>query len=87
VGRHLDQKTPWKPVTPGKLFPMSKPGGPTLLHAAPLIYRAALMGFLPFKRPAAKKGGVAAQVTAYMTISRAQSRYEKAVAFCKPNAT
>jgi hypothetical protein len=75
------------PVTPGKLFPMSRWGGPTLLHAAPLIYRAALMGFLPFKRPPAKKGDVAAQVAAYMTVSRTQSRYERAVASCKPKAT
>jgi hypothetical protein len=72
------------PVTPGKLFPKSRSGGPTLLHAAPLIYRAALMGFLPFKRPTAKKGDIAAQVAAYMTVSRAQGRYERAVASCKP---
>jgi hypothetical protein len=73
------------PVTSGKLFPMSRSGGPTLLHAAPLIYRAALMGFLPF-RPPAKSGDVAAQVAAYMTVSRAQSRYERAVASCNPKA-
>jgi hypothetical protein len=44
------------PVRSTKLFPMNRSGGPTSLHAAPLIYRAALMGFLPFKRPPAKKG-------------------------------
>lgn len=43
--------------------------------------------FLPFERPPAMKGDVAAQVAAYMTVSRAQSRYERAVASCKPKAT
>jgi hypothetical protein len=74
------------PVTPSKLFPMKRAGGPTLLHAAPLIYRAALMAFLPFDTPSAKKNDIAAQVATYMTVTRAQNRYEGAVAACKPKA-
>jgi hypothetical protein len=38
------------PVTVRSLFAAGKPSGPTLLHIAPLIYRAALDGYLPRAR-------------------------------------
>lgn len=74
------------PVTESRIFPMKKTGGPTLLQAAPLVYRAALAAFLPFKLPREKKGDLNAKVAAWMKFHRVQHRYEKAILSCRPRS-
>jgi hypothetical protein len=71
-------------VTPNQIYPMRTPGGPTLLHCAPLIYRAALLCYLPDGTKRTKKGDLATQLAALLSASSNQSRYEKAVRACKP---
>lgn len=70
------------PVTKYRLYPMKRVDGPALLQIAPLIFRAALMVFLPFRNPRPPKNDIPAQVDAHMRYHRVQSRHEKALAAC-----
>jgi hypothetical protein len=70
------------PVTPRKLFPQGKAGGPTLLHCGPLIYRAALAAFVPNRFAEGNKTNLASQISARYETHTFQSRYEKAVIRC-----
>ena len=71
-------------VTASKLFPLNKSGGPTLLHCAPLIYRAALLETLPLKPRKTRKSDFATQWAAWRLANMGQSQYEKAVLQCRP---
>jgi hypothetical protein len=71
-------------VAAGRLFPDRRSGGPTLLHCAPLLFRAALSGVIPRKIRNAKKVDLPAQVASYFASQRMQSRYEKALLRCRP---
>ena len=72
------------PVAAGRLFPAKRSGGPTLLHCAPLVFKAALSGVLLAMRPRGAKGDVAAQVANYLVARSSQSLYEKALLRCRP---
>jgi hypothetical protein len=72
------------PVAAGRLFPARRSGGPTLLHCAPLVYKAALSGVLPAARTKAAKGDLSARMAEYLVARSAQSRYEKALLRCRP---
>jgi hypothetical protein len=70
-------------VKPSHLYPCGNKSAHTLMHCAPLIYRAAVLAFTDgeHKMP---KGDVAAQVNAYMSYERPQRKYEEAVLSCRP---
>ena len=72
------------PVAAGRLFPTNRSGGPTLLHIAPLIYRAALESALPDRPKKSAKGDLASQMVGYLDELRVHSRYEKAILRCRP---
>jgi hypothetical protein len=72
------------PVSPGRLFPKNKSGGPTLLHVAPLLYRTALNSVLPSPPKKSAGSDLTSQLTAYLLQSQVQRRYEKAVLRCRP---
>ncbi|MGO8900805.1 MAG: hypothetical protein ACLQU5_21000 [Isosphaeraceae bacterium] len=72
------------PVAAGRLFPAKRSGGPTLLHCAPLIFRAALSSVLPSMRTKAAKGDLSAKMAEYLIARSVQSRYEKALLRCRP---
>lgn len=71
------------PVAAGRLFPTKRAGGPTLLHIAPLIYKAALVNVLPGEKSKAKKGDLA-HLTEFLSSQSDQSKYEEAVLHCRP---
>jgi hypothetical protein len=72
------------PGAAGRLFPTKRAGGPTLLHIAPLIYRAALEAALPDPPKRAPQAGLSSQIVEYMTARSNQTRYEKALLGCRP---
>jgi hypothetical protein len=71
-------------VALGRLFPTKRSGGPTLLHIAPLIYRAALEAALPGPPKKSTKGDLSSQMVENLVAREGQARYEKAVLHCRP---
>jgi hypothetical protein len=71
-------------VAAGRLFPVRRSGGPTLLHCAPLIFKAALASVFPRTGGTPKKGDLAGQLAKYLAERATQSRYEKALLKCRP---
>ena len=74
------------PVTAGNLFPSRIACGPTLLHCAPLVYRAALMPFLPFDLSDLNTGDLHTSTSAWLLYSLEQGHYEEAVESCRRRA-
>jgi len=70
------------PVTPRSLFPDHRGEGPTLLHIAPLIYRAALDGHLPRLRGPAGRGADA-RLQAAVSAWFDHGGYENALLACR----
>jgi hypothetical protein len=67
-----------------RLFPVHRSGGPTLLHCAPLILKAALASVLSRTGRTPKKGDLAGQLAKYLAERTTQFRYEKALLKCRP---
>ena len=65
-------------VSAARLYPSRKKTGPTLLRCAPLIYKAALMAFLPPRR-SRKPRNFTEQAAQYFKANESSRRYEKAL--------
>ncbi len=70
------------PVTARNLFPDRQQKGPTLLHIAPLVFRAALDGHLPFPKGSGGQSKEEKLQDAFTELFK-HGRYERALVACR----